>query len=184
MRTRPIGTLIQKIHCHDRPSITAPPTSGPRATARPPMPPHAPSARPRRSAGTAALRIVSVSGATMAPPRPCSARAATSASIDGASAASADAAVKIPRPIDEHAPPPEPVTERGAGEQEDGERQRVRVDRPLETLDRRVEVGADHRQRRRHDEVVEHDHDERQRRDDERPEASCGRSCSPSSSSL
>ena len=94
-----MGTLIQKIHCHDRPSITAPPTSGPRATARPPMPPQAPSARPRRSAGTAALRIVSVSGATIAPPRPCSARAATSASIDGARAASADAAVKIPRPI-------------------------------------------------------------------------------------
>ena len=35
------------------PTTTAPPTSGPNATARPLMPPQAPSARPRRSAGTA-----------------------------------------------------------------------------------------------------------------------------------
>ena len=63
------------------------------------MPPQAPSATPRRSAGTPAERIVSVSGITIAPPRPCTARAASSAPIDGASAAAADAAVKIPMPI-------------------------------------------------------------------------------------
>ena len=36
---------------------------------------------------------------------------------------------------DEHAPSAEAVAERGAGEQEDGERQRVGVDGPLELLD-------------------------------------------------
>ena len=45
--TRPIGTLSQKIQCHEMPSTTAPPTSGPSATPRPEMPDQAPIARPR-----------------------------------------------------------------------------------------------------------------------------------------
>ncbi len=95
----PKGTFSQKIHCHEMPCTTAPPTSGPIATARPPIAPHAPSAAPRRSAGTAALRIVSVSGVRIAPPTPCAARATISASTDGASAAAAEATVKIAIPI-------------------------------------------------------------------------------------
>ena len=97
-RTSPIGTFSQKIQCHEMPSTTAPPTTGPNATARPAIPPHAPSATPRRAGGTAAERIVSVSGMTMAPPRPWAARATLSAVADGASAAAADASVKIPMP--------------------------------------------------------------------------------------
>ena len=90
----PTGTLSQKTHCHEMPSITAPPTSGPLAIAMPPTAPQIPSATPRRAAGNASERIVSVSGITSAPPRPCTARAAMSASIDGASAAAAEATVK------------------------------------------------------------------------------------------
>ena len=63
------------------------------------MPPHAPSASPRRSRGTASVSSVSVSGVTIAPPTPCTARAAMSAPIDGASAAAADPAVKMAMPI-------------------------------------------------------------------------------------
>jgi hypothetical protein len=63
------------------------------------MPPHAPSARPRRSRGTASVSKVSVSGVTIAPPTPCTARAAIRAPIDGASAAAADPAVKMAMPI-------------------------------------------------------------------------------------
>ena len=96
---RPIGTFSQKIHCQEMPSTTAPPTSGPIATASPLIPPQAPRTSPRRSGETAALRIVSVSGVTIAPPTPWTARAAISHSIDGASAAAAEAAVKMPRPI-------------------------------------------------------------------------------------
>ena len=62
------------------------------------MPDHAPRATPRFSAGNAADRSVSVSGVTIAPPIPWTARAAISASIEGARAAAADAAVKGPRP--------------------------------------------------------------------------------------
>ena len=85
--TSPIGTFSQKIHCQEMPSTTAPPTSGPSATASPPMPPQAPSARPRRSGRTAApRRMVSVSGITIAPPSPCTARATLRTSTLGASA--------------------------------------------------------------------------------------------------
>ena len=97
--TSPIGTLSQKIQCQEMPLTIAPPTSGPRATARPLMAPQMPSATPRRAAGTAAESTVSVNGSTIAPPTPCSARATSSATIDGASAAPADAAVKIATPI-------------------------------------------------------------------------------------
>ena len=60
------------------------------------MPAQAPSATPRRAAGTEAERIVSVNGITIAPPSPCAARAASRAPIEGASA---EAAVKIATPI-------------------------------------------------------------------------------------
>ena len=73
----------------------APPTTGPRATARPLTPPQMPRARPRRAGGTAAERIVRVSGVTIAPPTPCEARAAMSQPMLGASAAAAEPAVKM-----------------------------------------------------------------------------------------
>ena len=97
--TMPMGTFSQKIHCHDRPSTTAPPTRGPSATASPATPPQMPSIAPRRSGGTAADRIVSVSGVTMALPTPCIARNAISAPDVGASAAAAEPAVKIAMPM-------------------------------------------------------------------------------------
>ena len=87
----PIGTLSQKIQCHEMPSTTAPPTSGPSATPRPEMPDQAPIARPRFSGGNAVESSVSVSGVTIAAPAPCSARAAISAPVVGASAAPAEA---------------------------------------------------------------------------------------------
>ena len=95
---RPIGTLSQKIHCHEMPSITAPPISGPSATPSPLTPDQTPSARPRRSAGTAVESSVRLSGAMIAAPRPWTARAAISVPVLGASAAAADAAVNSASP--------------------------------------------------------------------------------------
>ena len=93
-----MGTLSQKIQCQLMPSTIAPPTRGPSATARPPTAPQAPSATPRRSAGTAALRRVRVSGTTIAAPVPWRARATMSVSMLLDSAAAADAPVKSARP--------------------------------------------------------------------------------------
>ena len=89
----PIGTLIQKIQCHELSWITAPPTSGPSATAIPLIPDHTPSASPRCCGGNASASSVSVSGVAIAAPIPCSARAAISRSLDGASADAAEATV-------------------------------------------------------------------------------------------
>ena len=144
--------------------------AGPNATARPLIPPHAPSASPRFSAGTAALRIVSVSGITIAPPSPCTARAMFSTSTDGARRRG-DRAEREDADADrEDAPATEAVAERGSGEEQHREGQRVGVDRPLEALERRVEVRADHGDRGRDHEVVERDHEQRDRGDHERPE--------------
>ena len=76
------------------------------------------------------------------------------------------------RDADHQQPPaPEPVAQRRAGQQQHRERQRVRVDRPLKPAQAGVQVLADHRDRGRHDEVVERDHEHRDRGDRQRPPA-------------
>ena len=98
IRAMPTGTLSQKIQCQEIPPVTAPPTTGPAATARPLMPPHNPIAAPRFSTGKAALMSVSVSGMTIAAPVPCTTRAAMRVPTSGERAAAAEAAVKMPMP--------------------------------------------------------------------------------------
>ncbi len=94
----PMGTLSQKIQCHEMPPTTAPPTTGPRATPSPLMPDQMPSATPRRPAGNASDRRVSVNGVTSAPPAPWRARAPINAPMLGASAAAAEPSVKMANP--------------------------------------------------------------------------------------
>ena len=91
---RPIGTLSQKIHSQSIPSTTAPPTSGPSATATPVIALNIPIAAPRRSGGKAALSSASPSGITSAAPAPWTARAAISSPTFGASAQAAEARAK------------------------------------------------------------------------------------------
>ena len=62
MAISPIGRLIQKIHCHPRPSVMAPPMAGPASTATPITPLKMPSARARSSLGKAALNKAIPSG--------------------------------------------------------------------------------------------------------------------------
>jgi hypothetical protein len=167
--TTPMGTLSQKIHCHAMPSVTAPPTSGPSAIATPAMPPQAPSARPRFSAGTASLRIVSVSGVTIAPPDALE-RAGGDQQFDrrgerrrgGSECEHAEA-------DGEHPAAAEAVAERGAGEQQYREGEDVAVDRPLERLDAATELALDHGQGGRDDEVVQRGHERGERAERERP---------------
>ena len=65
------------------------------ANVRPAMPPHAPRARARRSAGTAPDRMVRLRGVTIAPPMPWTARATISRPLEGDRAAAADPAVRV-----------------------------------------------------------------------------------------
>nr|BFE77969.1 hypothetical protein GCM10020093_005700 [Planobispora longispora] len=74
----PIGTLIRKIHRHDRPVVMAPPATAPAIPPTPPAADHAPNARARaRSPVKQTLITASVAGASMAAPAPCARRAAT-----------------------------------------------------------------------------------------------------------
>ena len=88
---RPSGTLSQKIHCQAMPSVTAPPTSGPVATARPVREKNTPSALPRRSGANAEPTSASASVVISAAPAPWTTRAAISQPIVGASAHAAEA---------------------------------------------------------------------------------------------
>ena len=65
------------------------------------------------------------------------------------------------QPEAEHAPPAETVAERGAGEQQHREAQRVGVDGPLEAVDAAAELAVDAGQRGGDHEVVEGDHEQR-----------------------
>jgi len=96
--TTAIGTLIQKIHCQAIPCVTAPPTTGPSAAARPVTLPYTPIARPRCCGGNAAFSRLSARGITTAAPTPCKARAATSAPMFVDNAHAADAAANRPSP--------------------------------------------------------------------------------------
>ena len=62
------------------------------------MPPQMPTIVPRRWAGQAAVRMVRLSGVTIAAPIPCTARAAISVPALGASAHAAEAAVNSSSP--------------------------------------------------------------------------------------
>jgi hypothetical protein len=98
MAAMPIGTLSANTDCQPIPSVSAPPTSGPIATATPIVAPYKPVAIPSSlPLNSWAIRASETANMT-APPMPCTARARLSQVGSGASAATPDATVKIPRP--------------------------------------------------------------------------------------
>ena len=165
-----MGTLIQKIQFQDTPSTMAPPTRGPMAMARPTHCTPGPSATPRRSAATAADNRVRVSGVTMAAPMPWAMRPMSSISTLVDMAAKAEAAVKMATPMTNMRRRPKRSPSAAPVSRKHCEGQRVGVDGPLELLDGGPELLADDVESGRHDEVVEHDHDQRHRRHRERPD--------------
>ncbi len=95
----PIGTLTKKIHRHDRPEVSTPPSSGPMATARPVTAPQAPNAAPRSLPRKASASSASDTANMIAPPTPCKARESWSISVLTAKPHSTDAPVNTTRPI-------------------------------------------------------------------------------------
>ena len=95
----PIGTLMRKIHGHPRPSVSAPPTSGPIATAAPSVAPQMPNAVPRsRPWNSWASRASEVEN-MIAPPIPCPPRAMIRNSAVGATAQSREVRANRHSPI-------------------------------------------------------------------------------------
>ena len=95
----PIGTLTKKIHSQPRPSVSAPPTSGPTATAPPIVAPQAAIAVPRwgpwNSWAISASEVANIA----APPTPCRPRARCRKVALVASPQSSDASVNSPTPV-------------------------------------------------------------------------------------
>ena len=168
-RHRPTGTLSQKIHCQASPSTTAPPTSGPLATAIPVTALNSPSAAPRRlgrerrgEQGQAEGQEHGRADALHHPHRD-----------QRADAAGQRAAGRGQR--EQHQPPgvrprpPEPVTEHRRRDQQHREAQVVGVDRPLEVGQRRVQVALDRGEGRGHHQGVQGRHEGADRRQHDDP---------------
>ena len=134
------------------------------------MPDQAPIASPRFSAGNTSASSVSVSGVTIAAPAPWIARAAISAAVRGRERrARPRPAVNIASPITNmrrrpnRSPSAAPVSSRTAYDSV--------YALTVHSSDwiGGAEVGADGRQCGGDDQVVEHDHEQRDRHDRERP---------------
>ena len=95
----PIGTLIRKAQCQDAFVVSHPPTSGPRAAMPPIVPPQTANATARDLPVKTALMIDRDAGRIIAPPMPCSARAAmrVAASPDIATSTLAPTKTTTPR---------------------------------------------------------------------------------------
>ena len=95
----PMGTFTKKIHSHPRLSVSAPPTSGPTATAAPMVAPQIPKAVPRsRPSNSWASRAGAQANIT-APPTPWKPRARLSGVGEPARPQSSEATVKRTRPM-------------------------------------------------------------------------------------
>ena len=96
----PIGTFRKKIHSHPSESTIAPPTSGPKATARPMVAPYTPMAMPRsRPAGNSWAIMASETANIAAPPTPWTPRAMFRKVGSLASPATSEEIEKIPKPM-------------------------------------------------------------------------------------
>ena len=151
------GRLTQKIARQESSPIRAPPPAGPSTVAIPVQAVQVPTALPRSAPSKVAATIASEPGTSSAPAIPCSARAPTRNSSEGASAQSAEVAPKATQAGDEHPPPPELVAERAADQQQRDHRQHVGLDHPLLPGQAGVEVVADRRQGDVDDGAVEED---------------------------
>jgi len=161
--------LSQKIHCQATPSATAPPITGPLATARPGQPlqradRRAAALRRERRADERERerhherRSDALHGARGDQPLDRR-RQRAGRRGDG----------EQRQPAGEQSAAADAVAERRGGHQQDREAEVVGVDGPFELLDARAEVEADRRQRRRHDERVERDHERGDRCEAEDP---------------
>ena len=97
--TAPSGTLIAKIAGQPSVWVSTPPSSAPEEAPSPPTAAHRPRPRLRSGpSGSAEVMIERVAGATIAPPKPCRARAAISSVRESATAHASDDRVNSATP--------------------------------------------------------------------------------------
>jgi hypothetical protein len=94
----PMGRFTKKIQRQDSPLVSAPPSTGPTATATPVIAPNTPKATPRSRGGKAAASRASDVANMIAPPMPWKARARARKVASGASPHRAEPTVKTTMP--------------------------------------------------------------------------------------
>ncbi len=144
MPITPSGTLTKNTACQPNPLVSAPPTSGPNANAAPIDAPYAASAFTRSSRpGNASASSDREVANSSAPPMPWMPRATSSTSMLPAIAQAIDAAVNSTRPTEKTRRRPMRSAIEPGGKHDRRERQRVRVDDPLQAAEARVQVVGD-----------------------------------------
>ena len=89
---------MKKMYRQSKVVTSSPPSVGPAMVATPATAPQTPNAAPRRSGGNTMVRMARVCGMSMAAPRPCTARNATSQPAPGDRPHAAEARVNTTTP--------------------------------------------------------------------------------------
>ena len=148
--------------------VSTPPSSSPTAPPPTAMALQTPSAVVRsRPSANVVVSTESAAGVTSAPPSPWSARPATRIPADPASPFINDAAENSTIPIRKRRLRPDEVGGATTEHEKATERERVRVDDPLQARGREVQPALDGGKRDVHDGVVEDDHELGEADDDE-----------------
>ena len=157
----PIGMLTKKIQRQPTYVVSAPPTSGPIATAIPTVAPQIPKAVPRSRPWNSCEMIASETANIPAPPIPCAPRARISQSGDCAAPQSAEASGEERDRHEEDPLAAEQVAERARVEHRRREGERVGVHDPLQVGEGGVQLLVDIRQRDVDYRDVEEQHEDR-----------------------
>ena len=135
---------MKKIERHPTEVTSTPPTTGPRAMETPTTAPQIPTAWARsRGMVKVFVMIDMATGFSIEPPIGLDHAKDDERAEVGGEAAEQRPGGEGAQPDDEGPPPPEAIGGRAGDHQEAGQHQRVRVHRPLEPRQRRVEVPAD-----------------------------------------
>ena len=158
----PTGMLMKKIQCQLTASVTTPPTSNPIEPPPTATKMYALMALARwAGSGNSVTIIAMITDDEIAPPMPCTKRAAISVFWSSASPHTAEASVKSGDAGEEDALAAHEVTEPACEQQEAAERDQVGVDDPGQLGLRDVQVALDDGQRDVDDGAVERVHEHR-----------------------
>ena len=156
--TATIGRLTRKIDPYQKCSSSAPPTTGPKATAMPDTAPQMPSAFCRSDGSSkTVVRMARLAGKMKAAATPISALDPISVPVECDAAAERGEDAEEDEADLHRALAAQPVAHPAAGQEQPGEGEAVRVDDPLQRRDRRAQVPVQRGQGDVDDGVVDDD---------------------------
>ena len=163
------GRLTKNASRHDQRSTSQPPTSGPVAEATLPNADQVPIALPRAAPSKVVPSRARLAGTNSAAAAPCAARAASSCPSVRARPQPSDAAREQRHAGEKEPAVAEPIAQRATDQDERGQRQQVRRDRPLRAGRAGAELARQTRNRDVHDRGIDKRQARPEDRRDERP---------------